>query len=85
MPRPISSDIRLKTSWFDYCTSASDWAAENLVSLEIINLINSDNLPACVFSVIQDNNLVVLTLDAMDSDLVIFHHIAQIEGTVRFK
>ena len=55
------------------------------MSLETINLINSDNLPVCTSSIIQNNNLVVLTLDSMDSDLVMFHHITQIGGTVRVK
>ena len=85
MPRPISSDVRLKASWFDYCTSASDWTAENLVSLEIINLINSHNLPLCVSNIIKNNNLVVLALYAMDSDLFMFPHITQIGGIVRVK
>ena len=85
MPRPISSDVRLKKFWFDYCTPASNWTSENLVSQEIINLVNSDSLLVCVCNIAQNNSLVIVTLDSMENDLVVFHHITQIGGAVQVK
>ena len=36
-------------------------------------------------NIVQNNNLVVLALDSMDVDLVMFHYITQIGGAVRVK
>ena len=52
---------------------------------EIINLLNSGDHAVLASNIMQNNNLVVLTLDDMDNDLIMFHHFTQIGGTIRIK
>ena len=77
-------DTHLKFSWLDYCASASDYTAENLVSLEII-LVNSSELPVCVSRVTQSNILVVLSLEPMGINLVVIHHVTHVSYILQFK
>ena len=73
----------MKIMWLDYCTSPSDWAIENLASNDIINLLDSNNNLACVSNIIQNNNLIILTIDSIDEELVMFHHFTQIGSNIR--
>lgn len=74
----------MKSSWFDFHTSCSEWTVENLVSKDVIGLLDFGDYATCVSNVIQNPNLVILTIDLMESELVVFHHFAQIGG-VRLK
>ena len=75
----------MKSTWFDYYASPSEWTAENLFSSEIVNLLNENDHGILASNLIQNNNLVVLTLDPLDNDLVLFHHINQVGGNIRVK
>ena len=75
----------MKTTWKEYYTTATDWEIENLSSLEIINLMNHKNVDILTTNIIQNNNLVILTIDGMDQELMMLHHFTQIGGSLRMK
>ena len=74
-------------TWLDYCTSPSDWTIEieNLASNDIINLLDSNDNLVCVSNVIQNNNLIILTIESMNKELIMFHHFTQIFSNIRNK
>ena len=75
----------MKTSWKECYTTAAEWELENMSSSEIINLMNHDSVDALTTNIIQNNNLVMLTIDGMDQELMMLHHFTQIGGSLRMK
>ena len=69
----------MKSSWFYLCTSSSEWIVENLVSKDVISLSDVGD-----YAIIQNPNIVILTIDPIENELVMFHHFTQISG-VRLK
>ena len=75
----------MKTSWSDYYDSAEIWEIKNLSSLDVIKLFNDNDISVCVTTIVQNNNLVILTIDSMDHELMILNHFTQIGGSLRMK
>ena len=72
----------MKTSWTEHCTTSADWELENLSSLEIINLMNHKEIGLITTNLIQNNNLVILTIDGMDHEIMLLHHFTQVGGSL---
>ena len=71
-------------SWKEHYTSAENWRSENVLSNDVIKLLDCD-VDACATNIIQNNNLVVLTLDPVTNELIMVHHFTQIGGSLRMK
>ena len=75
----------MKSTWFDYYTTPEDWETEKLLSFKVIKLLDHKDKDVYVTNILQNNNLVMLTIDRIEHELVIFHHFTQIGSVLYLK
>jgi len=70
------------TNWYDYYTSLDAWLEEDLLSLDVINLMNRDTPEECLSTLKDNPNLVALTIDPITNQCLLLHHLTQIGGSI---
>ena len=60
------------STWKEYYTDATVWFSENAASLDIINLLNTNDPSACIQNLQNWTVLVALTIDSSTDELVMF-------------
>ena len=68
-------------TWSDYYGDQSQWTDLNMISLNVINLLN-EKAEICVANLKDNNNLTALTLDPVTSEILVIHHLTEIGGSL---
>ena len=72
-------------TWFDYYNSPDVWFETNLAAWDVINLLDYKDPADCIRNLVEDNNLVAMTIDPITEEIILFHHFTRIRKLLKKK